>query len=109
MCNFSEAAYDAYPIGVPYQGKYKEIFNSDAEAFGGAGNVNPRVKMSRKTECDERQDSISIKVPALGMCVFSYSKAVEKVVDNKTAKNKTKAVGKKTNLKEVLEKKVNEK
>lgn len=109
VCNFSEAVYDAYPIGVPYQGKYKEIFNSDAEAFGGAGNVNPRVKMSGKTECDERQDSISIKVPALGMCVFSYSKAVENVVDNKTAKNKTKAVGKKTNLKEVLEKKVNEK
>lgn len=109
VCNFSNVSYDSYQVGVPYPGKYKEIFNSDAAAFGGNGVVNPRVKMSKKAECDERENSIIIKVPALGMSVFSYSKAVEKVVDNKSAKKKAKATGKKKNLKEELEKKVNEK
>lgn len=108
VCNFSNVAHDGYQVGVPYSGKYKEIFNSDSSAFGGNGFVNPRVKMSKKAECDERENSITIKVPALGMCVFSYTKAVEKVIDNTTAKKKAKAAGEKKNLKEELEKKVNE-
>lgn len=107
VCNFSNTPHEGYQIGVPYHGKYKEIFNSDAPAFGGSGFLNPRVKMSKKAECDERENSITIKVPALGMCVFAYSKAVEKIVDNQTAKKKRTPL-KKRNLKEELEKKVNE-
>lgn len=34
----------------------KEIFNSDAETFGGSGAVNPRVKFSREKEWDERKE-----------------------------------------------------
>lgn len=109
VCNFSNVSYTGYRVGVPYSGKYKEIFNSDAAAYGGDGAVNPRVKMSSKVECDERENSITIQVPALGMCVFRYSRTVEKVVDNPTARKKVKAVPKKRNLKEELEKKVNEK
>ena len=58
VCNFSNVEYDDFRIGVPYPGKYKEMFNSDAEAYGGTGVGNPRVKMSKKTECDERKNSI---------------------------------------------------
>ena len=31
VCNFSNVEYDDFRIGVPYPGKYKEMFNSDAE------------------------------------------------------------------------------
>lgn len=92
VCNFSNVQYDQYQVGVPYSGKYKEIFNSDAAVYGGENFVNPRVKMSRKEECDERENSIKIKVPALGISVFLYSRAVEKIVDNQTAKKKRSSV-----------------
>ena len=107
VCNFSGQSYENFRVGVPYPGKYKEIFNSDAAVFGGTGFVNPRVKISKNVEHDERKNSITIKIAPLSAAVFKYSKAVEKLVDNKTAKSKTKrkmAAAKKDLKKELQEK-----
>lgn len=86
VCNFSPLVYENRKIGVPYPGKYKEIFNSDKKEFGGSGEVNPRLKQSKKEECDDRPNSITIKVPPMGIAVFSYTKADKKVSSNNTAK-----------------------
>lgn len=90
VCNFSPLVYENHKIGVPYPGKYKEIFNSDRIEFGGTGNVNPRVKQSKKEEWDDRENSIAIKVPPMGISIFSYAKTEPKAVNNRAAK-KTKA------------------
>lgn len=74
VVNFSALVYEDHKIGVPFPGRYKEVFNSDAAEFGGDGNVNPRAKSSRKDECDELPDSIRIKVPPMGICVFSCTR-----------------------------------
>ena len=109
ICNFSDVTYEDYQVGVPYAGKYKEVFNSDAKNFGGEGVTNPRVKMAKKEECDERKYSIRIKVPALGVSIFSYTKEVAKQSGNKAAKKKSAAQPKtKKNLKQELEKKIAE-
>ena len=88
VCNFVPVAHEAYRIGVPFRGKYKEIFNSDAEKYGGTGVVNPRVKQSKAAETDEREQSITIKVAPLGIQVFRYEPMPETVTDNKAAKKK---------------------
>mgnify|MGYP001622876551 FL=1 len=106
VCNFSNVVYEDYQVGVPYPGKYKEIFNSDSAVYGGSGNVNPRVKMSRDQECDERKQSIKIKVPPLGISVFQYTKVVEKIADNKTAKRKKRPAARKRDLKKELQEKI---
>lgn len=110
VCNFSPLVYEKYKIGVPYPGKYKEIFNSDRAEFGGSGVVNPRLKQSKKEECDDRPDSITVKVPPMGVSIFSYTKSVPKAKDNKSAKKQTgagttKASAKKKSLKAELEEK----
>ncbi|MDO4632346.1 MAG: 1,4-alpha-glucan branching protein GlgB [Eubacteriales bacterium] len=94
VCNFSPLVYEDHKIGVPYAGKYKEIFNSDAAIFGGEGNTNPRVKQSKKSECDDREDSITIKVPPMGISVFAYRKTTPKAATNKEAKAKREAAKK---------------
>ena len=71
VCNFTPVSYDAFRIGVPFAGKYKEIFNSDDKKYGGNGVVNTRVKAAKKAECDEREYSITLKLPALGVAVFT--------------------------------------
>ena len=71
ICNFAAIPYGNYQVGVPFAGKYKEIFNSDAAEFGGEGVVNPRIKTAKAEECDEREHSIKVKLPALGVSIFS--------------------------------------
>ena len=88
VCNFGDLSYDNYKIGVPMQGKYKEILNSDAEIFGGSGFVNSRLKQSKPDECDNRENSIRIKVAPLSISVFQLKKEMETLADNETAKTK---------------------
>lgn len=73
VCNFSGVDRKDYKIGVPYEGKYKEIFNSDAKKFGGKGFVNTKMSASKEDECDEREESIRIKSAAFSVAVFSHT------------------------------------
>ncbi len=70
VCNFTPVAYSNFRVGVPFAGKYKELFNSDQEVYGGEGNVNPRVKQSKGVRWDGRDNSIIVTVPPLGTSVF---------------------------------------
>jgi 1,4-alpha-glucan branching enzyme len=72
VCNFTPVLYENFKVGVPEAGKYKEIFNSDAEVYGGSGHGNPRQKRAKKVAWDGKDYSISIEVPPLGVCVFRY-------------------------------------
>lgn len=98
--NFAGIPYEKYQVGVPFHGKYKEIFNTDRKEYGGEGMTNPRVKTSRAEECDERENSIKITVPALGAAIFSCTPEEKK--EKKTAVKKTavkKTAAKKTAVK----------
>lgn len=70
VCNFTPVVREDHPIGVPFKGKYKEIFNSDAEKFGGQGHLNTRMKQSKAEECDGWDNSIKITIPPLGISIF---------------------------------------
>lgn len=102
VCNFSDVAYPKYQMGVPYPGKYKEIFNSDAKKFGGSGVVNARVKASKKEECDERKHSIVINVAPLSVQIFSFTKNETKKAEKK-AEEKTPKISK---VRKTLEEKI---
>ena len=90
VCNFSPLAYAKHKIGVPYSGKFKEIFNSDSVAFGGDGNVNPRVKSSKKSPCDDRENSIEVLVPPMGISVFKCTRVEEPAAKKPAAPTKQK-------------------
>ena len=70
ICNFTPVLRENYKIGVPYKGEYQEIFNSDDLRFGGSGAVNSNIKTAKKEICDERDYSLRIKVPPLGISIF---------------------------------------
>lgn len=78
VCNFSKKEYSKYQVGVPFKGKYKEIFNSDDKKFGGNGFVNSRVKISKPEESSEREHSIVIKLAPLSTAIFAVRKKADK-------------------------------
>ena len=85
-CNFAPVTHKQYQVGVPFHGKYKEIFNSEDIAFGGCGIGNPRAKTSKKAECDERDESIVIDLAPLGIQVFTCTPVKEEPVKENAAK-----------------------
>lgn len=89
VCNFSPLVYEKHKIGVPFEGRYKEIFNSDSEMFGGSDVRNKRAKLSRKSECDGRENSIEITVPPMGIAVFSCTPEKIPVKKKKAASAET--------------------
>lgn len=62
-------------IGVPYEGSYKEILNTDAEEFGGSGMINKRDKRAVKKEWDDRPYSVSITLAPLSVSILEFRPA----------------------------------
>ena len=71
VANFSGTA-EEIKTGVPIPGKYKEILNTDAKAFDGTGVVNARALSSKEIECDDRAESITIKLAPLSLSILKY-------------------------------------
>lgn len=78
VINFTPAAYEKYRIGVPKKGYYKEIFNSDAEKFGGSGFENTELVNSGKIGMHGMDNSIEIKIPPLGGIVLKRTTVTRK-------------------------------
>ena len=71
-CNFTPVQR-TYRIGVPAGGFWAEIFNSDAECYGGSGQGNFGGVKAEKKEWNGRPYSIEINLPPLA-CVIFYQK-----------------------------------
>lgn len=67
ILNFTPVVYYDYKVGVPYLGKYEEVFNSDDEKYWGS---NQTMKNAELFALDEKWHNkpyhIKIKVPPLG-------------------------------------------
>lgn len=70
LCNFTPQYYEYFRIGVPEEGSYQEIFNSDLEEYGGSGKKNTGLLTAAKMPWHNRPQSLVIKVPPLAFIVF---------------------------------------
>lgn len=90
VVNFTPVLRKDFKLGVPYSGKFKETFNSDHLEFGGLGNINRRLKVSKEEPWDGRKQSIEITLPGLSICVFTCER-VQIKADNKTKSKSSKS------------------
>jgi 1,4-alpha-glucan branching enzyme len=72
--NMTPVMRENYSFGVPEQGFYKEILNSDASEYGGSGTGNMGGVYSEEIPRFERQYSVRITLPPLGANIFHYVK-----------------------------------
>ena len=70
VCNFTPVPREAYHVGVPRPGRYREVLNSDAEVYGGSNLGNLGVVESVAVAVHGREHSISLTLPPLAMLVL---------------------------------------
>ena len=72
VANFANVKQE-FRVGVPYEGKYKEIMNTDAKIYGGSGTVNKKVCCTAETEWDGKPYAIDMVSAPLSVSIFSYT------------------------------------
>ncbi|MCI0619168.1 alpha amylase C-terminal domain-containing protein, partial [bacterium] len=73
-CNFTPVPRYEYRIGVPWEGYWEEILNSDGRVYGGSGIGNFGGLKSDPVEQHGRASSIQITLPPLAVVVFRSKK-----------------------------------
>ena len=92
IANFANIEQE-FKIGVPYEGSYKEILNTDAVEFGGEGRVNKRAILTEEEDYDNKPFSLTVKAAPLSVSIFEYKKMI--VESSKPAVKEKKAPVKK--------------
>ncbi len=67
VCNFSGIPHTDYRLGLPYAGKWEEIFNSDAIEFGGSGVGNLGCLETEEIGYNSRPYSVNMQLPPYGV------------------------------------------
>jgi 1,4-alpha-glucan branching enzyme len=70
VCNFTPALRQNYRVGVPLDGYWKEILNSDAAVYGGSGQGNFGGLPAAPLPIHGRPFSLNMTLPPLGIVVF---------------------------------------
>lgn len=90
VCNFTPVVRREYRIGAPEPGTWEEVFNSDAEEFGGSGvrcgtlREDGRVLVeTEKVPFHGREQSLVLTLPPLGVL---YLKKIRKTEGDGTKK-----------------------
>ena len=97
--NFSPVVYENFRSGVLCPGTYTEIFNSNAEEYGGDGITNPEPIEAEKIGWDFKEYSIGYKLGSFGVSVFKFDyvepKKPEPIIDETALKIEKKKPGRK--------------
>lgn len=70
VCNFTPQPRFHYRIGVPRKGRHAEIFNSDAERFGGSNMGNGGHAEATAEEWHGHPHYLSVTLPPLAVVIF---------------------------------------
>ncbi len=67
VCNFSDETRENFPLGVPYEGEYVEIFNSQSHYYEGWKIGNTGSLQTLKQPMHGRDFFITLTLPPLGV------------------------------------------
>ena len=92
VCNFNPVLREGYTLGAPVSGTYKEVLNSDDEAFGGSGTVHNKSVRTHKKPLHGFEQSITITLPPMSTLYFEVpTKRTRKAADKAETAEKTTA------------------
>ncbi len=94
IINFDPASYETFRMGVPREGDWKLVFDTDRQEFGGSGYPVVDLASSQPEPWNGRENSIEISLPGMGGLVYkrvrksSYVQPKPATTKKKTATRK---------------------
>ena len=76
VLNFGCTKYGGYMVGVPENGIYEELINSDNGQFGGSGHINHGQIRSDAIPMHGKPFSIRLNIPAVGGTVLKLKRRI---------------------------------
>jgi 1,4-alpha-glucan branching enzyme len=73
ICNFTPVVREKYRLGVPQEGSYQEVLNSDSADFGGSDIMNAQLLQSAPTPWHNQPHSIQFTLPPLSVIYLKVS------------------------------------
>ncbi len=70
VSNLTPVVRHGYRVGVPGAGRYREVINTDAAAYGGSNIVNPAGFEAQPEPCDHQAWSIQLELPPLATLII---------------------------------------
>jgi 1,4-alpha-glucan branching enzyme len=67
LCNFADQSWESYEIGVPFEGSYQEIFNSQSREYEGWSFENRDPVQTINKEIHGHPYRLSLSLPPLGV------------------------------------------
>jgi 1,4-alpha-glucan branching enzyme len=72
VCNFTPVERSNYRVGVPFEGSWELLLNSDAAEYGGWGKDAYRSVQSERVPFHKREQSVSLALPPLAVLFLKY-------------------------------------
>lgn len=70
ICNFVPIEKHNYRVGVPFEGQYEEILNTEMEALGGTWTKGQGVLKTEKKAWNQQEYSLNLIVPAMSVVIL---------------------------------------
>jgi len=70
VCNFTPVVRENYRVGVPLEGAWREVLNSDAPLYGGSGQGNFGGLSTIPLPMHGRPYTLNMRLPPLGVVAF---------------------------------------
>ncbi len=77
VCNFTPVPRENYRVGIDRGGRWRELLNSDAVAYGGSGWGNFGSVEAEEVEAHGRRYSLPLTLPPLGVLYLKPAVAAE--------------------------------
>ena len=77
VLNMLDRSYEEYEIGVPYNGQYFELINSEKDIYGGCNVCNYKPLISYKKDIHRLPYAIKIRIAPFSAIIFKLEREID--------------------------------
>lgn len=70
ICNFTPVQRDSVKVGVPFEGVYEEVLNTELKEFGGSWDFSEKIFNTKNEKVNNKEYSLEVISPGLSVLIL---------------------------------------